>query len=322
MLSKYTPYEISYEEPTRWLQFLNEVFEGDDTIIKYVQKAMGYSMTGSTKEEIMFILLGDGSNGKSVLLETFNEALGDYGATSNVEILLERKYGSKENKGDIARLNGLRQVTTEEPSLGDKMNESAIKTMTSGSGKIVARHLYANEFEFSPKMKIWMAANYKPTIRGTDHGIWRRIRMIPFEVTFDERKQDKDLKDKLKQEIPQILGWMMNGCLLWQKEGLKEPKKLKKAQHDYRAEMDVVQKWIDEVCVLAPTAREKSSVLFDNFSNYVKTNKEFQLSHTMFGRNMGKKFKKRVYMGVTEYIGIRIRENGSSVLSEEEKAKV
>ena len=319
-ISKFSPHKISFETPKLWLKFLDEIFEKDQEVIRYVQKAMGYSMTASMREEVMFILLGDGSNGKSVLLETLNEALGDYGGTSNVDILLEKKYSSGENKGEIARLNGLRQVTTEEPGLGDKLNESAIKTMTSGAGKIVARFLYANEFEFSPKMKIWMAANYKPKIRGTDHGIWRRIRIIPFNITFEDEKQDKELKNKLKSEIEQILGWMIEGCKLWLKEGLKEPKKLQDAQHEYRSEMDVVQRWVDENCVLAPNAKEKSSKLFENFSHYAKSNKEFQLSHTMFGRNLSKKFKKKVVYGITEYLGIRIREG--SILTKEERDEI
>lgn len=319
MLSKYSPYEVDYKnEPKLWLRFLNEIFEDNEDVVKYLQRVLGYSMTGSTREQCMFMLIGDGSNGKSLLLDIINEALGTYAATSNVDILLEKHNASQGNLGDVARLNGIRYVVTDEAKLGDKLNESAIKTMTSGIGKIVARFLYGNEFEFTPKMKIFMASNYKPTIRGTDHGIWRRIKVIPFKVVIPDEKQDKDLKYSLLKEMPQILGWLIKGCIYWQKYGLQEPNVLKQAQNDYRSEMDVVQRWVDEVCLIGNEYRETSTKLFDNFSNYVKTNKEFQLSHTMFGRNLSKKFQKKVFAGTTYYFGLKLKEGNAYILSKDE----
>jgi putative DNA primase/helicase len=323
MLSKYSPYEVDFKnEPKLWLEFLNEIFQNDQDIIRYIQRVLGYSMTSSTREQCMFMLIGDGSNGKSLLLDIINEALGSYAATSNVDILLEKHNGNTSNLGDVARLNGIRFVVTDEAKLGDKLNESAIKTMTSGIGKIVARFLYGNEFEFTPIMKIFMASNYKPVIRGTDHGIWRRIKVIPFNKVIPDEQQDKDLKFKLMKEMPQILGWLIKGCLLWQKVGLHEPEILKSAQHEYRSEMDVVQKWVDEVCLLDPNYKELSRTLFENFSNYVKANKEFQLSHTMFGRNMSKKFKKKVMSGVTYYMGLKLKEGNDYILTDEERAEI
>ena len=319
MLSKYSPFEVDFKnEPKLWLEFLNDIFEKDQEVIEYMQRVLGYTMTSSTREQCMFMLIGDGSNGKSLLLEIVNEALGSYAATSSVEILLEKHNGSAGNLGDIARLNGIRFVITDEAKLGDKLNESAIKTMTSGIGKIVARFLYGNEFEFTPIMKLFMASNYKPTIRGTDHGIWRRIKVIPFNKVIPDEQQDKDLKDKLMKEMPQILGWLIKGCVEWQKHGLKEPNKLRQAQHEYRSEMDVVQRWVDEVCVIDANCKETSSGLFDNFSNYVKANKEFQLSHTMFGRNMSKKFQKRIFGGITYYMGLRLKKDNKYILTKEE----
>ena len=322
-LSKYTPYEVDFKnEPKLWLEFLNDIFENNTDIINYVQRVLGYAMSGSTREQCMFMLIGDGSNGKSLMLDIINEALGSYSATSNVDILLEKHNGNSSNLGDVARLQGIRFVVTDEAKLGDKLNESAIKTMTSGIGKIVARFLYGNEFEFTPIMKIFMASNYKPVIRGTDHGIWRRIKVIPFNKVIPDEKQDKDLKFKLMKEMPQILGWLIKGCLLWQKHGLAEPEVLKSAQHEYRSEMDVVQKWVDEVCVLDANYKELSSKLFENFSNYVKANKEFQLSHTMFGRNMSKKFRKKVMSGITYYYGLKLKEGNEYILSKEERDRI
>jgi putative DNA primase/helicase len=194
--------------------------------------------------------------------------------------------------------------------------------MTSGNDNIVARFLYGEQFEFTPQNKMFMASNYKPTIRGQDRAIWDRIRMILFNRSFDNSSRDKVLQEKLTAEIPQILGWMIQGCILWQKEGLEEPAKFKDAKSEYKSEMDVVRRWVEECCITEPNARETSTVLFKNFSNYVQSNKEYQLSHTMFGRNLGKKFSKRSYLGTVHYVGLRLKPGNDYVLSEEEKNEV
>ena len=309
MLSKYIPYEISHKTPKRFLKFLDEIFQGDQELISYMKKVFGYSMTGSNKEQVMFILLGDGANGKSLLLEVINKAMGSYGAATSVDILLDKKAQTA-NMGDVARLAGIRHVITEEPKMGDRLNESALKTLTSGIGRIVARFLYGNEFEFTPKFKIFMATNYKPIIRGTDNGIWRRIHLIPFNRVFDEHERDKELLDKLMSEMPEILGWMVDGCLEWQKDnGLTPPKSVQTELKEYRAEMDIVQRWMDESCEFDESYRTKSSELFDDFNNYVSANKEYQMSANLFGRNLSKKYKKMKSGGTHYYVGIRLKQH-------------
>lgn len=310
MCSKYSPYSISKAEPTRWLKFLDEIFAGNKELIHYVQKILGYSITGVTKEQCMFIFLGDGANGKSVLLEIMNEVCGSYGSTSNSEILLEKRNQTG-NLGEIARLNGIRNVVTNETRIGDKLNESSIKSMTSGIEKIVARFLYGNEFEFLPIFKIFMATNHRPVIRGTDNGIWRRIKIVPFNVIFDKEKQDKELIYKLKKELPEILNWLIQGCILWQKEGINNPQIIDDSIKEYRAEMDLIQRWIDECCETDSSYRSKSTDLFNNLCNYVSVNREFQISNTLFGRNMAKKFEKRRYGGAVYYMGIQLKEDNA-----------
>lgn len=307
MMSKYIPYKLSKNKPKRWLSFLEEVFEGDETIIDYVHKVFGYALTGETKEQSMFILVGDGANGKSLLLEILNIISGSYGATSNVEILLDKK-NTGANLGDVARLNKIRNVITDETKIGDKLNESAIKTMTSGIGKIVARFLYGNEFEFTPLFKIFMATNHKPVIRGTDHGIWRRLKIIPFNRVFSKEEQDRELVEKLKDEINEIFSWAVEGAQKWYQEGLSEPSVLSDTLKEYRTEMDLIQRWVEEACDVG-NFREKSKDLFENFSNYVSINKEFQMSQTLFGRNMSKKFKKRRLGGQVYYEGLRLKKD-------------
>lgn len=308
MCSKYVPYPLSEKEPTLWIKFLNEIFSNNAELIRYVQKILGYSITGVTKEQCMFIFLGDGANGKSVLLEIINEICGSYGATSNSEILLEKRNQAG-NLGEIARLNGIRNVVTNETKIGDKLNESSIKSLTSGIEKIVARFLYGNEFEFLPIFKIFMATNHRPVIRGTDNGIWRRIKIVPFNVVFEKDKQDKELIFKLKKELPEILNWLIQGCMLWQKEGIENPQIIDESVKEYRAEMDLIQRWIDECCELDTSYHVKSMDLFNNLCNYISINREFQISNTLFGRNMSKKFEKKRYGGAIYYIGIRLKED-------------
>ena len=306
MLSKIAPHNVSYDAPKLWIKFLHEIFDNDQEVVDYIQRVMGYAMTASMAERCMFVLIGDGMNGKSVLLDVMRQVMGSYATTSNINILLDKKMQNNANMGDVARLNGMRCVITNEAEHSDKLKESAIKTWTSGNDNITARFLYGNEFEFTPMGKIFMASNYKPRIIGTDLGIWSRIKMIMFNVTFDEKTQDKNLKDKLMLEADKILGWMIRGCVLWQEKGLDEPKKFKSAKREYRSEMDIVQKWVDENCIIDKDKSEKSIDLFDNFSLYVQKNREYQLTHTMFGRNLSKKFEKRKRTGSTFYLGLRL----------------
>jgi putative DNA primase/helicase len=207
MLSKIAPYTPSYDEPKLWIKFLNEVFENDQEVIDYMQRIFGYAMTSDTTERCIFFFVGDGMNGKSVLLDVLRQVLGSYALTSNVNILLDKKNQGGSNMGDVARLNGMRCVITNEAEITDKIKESAIKTITSGNDNITARFLYGSEFEFTPECKIFMATNYKPRIIGVDLGIWSRIKILTFNVTFDEQHQDKNLKDKLMTEADKILGW-------------------------------------------------------------------------------------------------------------------
>lgn len=306
MLSKYTDISIVDDKPSMWLRFLNEIFGNDEKMIDYVHRIVGYALTGYTKEQCIFIFQGDGSNGKSLLLEVVNKIIGGYATTSSVDILVDRK-NHQSNMSEIARLNKMRFVVTDETEMGDKLKESAIKSMTSDHGDITARFLYGNEFTFKPIFKIFMATNHKPVIRGTDHGIWRRIRLIPFNIIIPDSKQDRYLGEKLETEYSMILKWALDGAKLWFNDGLKTPDIMDEAVKDYRSEMDLVQRWIDENCEIDPTFSTPALDLFKDITKYTIENKEFQMSNTLFGRNMGKKFQKRRIGSVTCYIGIRLR---------------
>ena len=308
LLSQYTECSLTKQKPVKFLKFLNDIFEGDKELIHYLHKAFGYSLTGNLdREQKMFILVGDGSNGKSLLLQIINEVIGDYAATTNPELLLDKKTQTA-NLSEVARLKGKRFVVANELKMGDKLNESAVKDITSGNNKIVARFLYCNEFEFYFTGKIWLATNYEPKIIGTDNGIWRRIIKIPMNRIFSRDEQNTNLINELREEKDAIFTWLVEGCLLWQKETLrKTPKCVDKAIKEYRTEMDIIQRWVNEYCELNPLYMARSTELFSNFKEYCAKNNEFPMSQTLFGRNFGKKFQKRISSGVTVYQGVRLK---------------
>lgn len=309
LMSKIVPYEIDMNnDPKMWLKFLEEIFLGDKELIHYIQKAIGYTLTGSIREQCLFLCYGEGSNGKSVFLDVISRMMGDYSMNAQVETLLERKFGNSNYTSDLARLKGARFTTTGENNEGSKINEGLVKQLTGGE-KITARFLYGKEFEFYPNFKIWLATNHKPIIRGSDNGIWRRIISIPFLYKVPEGQRDKDLVFKLEQEIPQILGWAIKGCLLWQKEGLKLPSVIEKSNKDYQNEMDIIATFIDENAELIEGETTSAKELYEEYEKWAKVSNEYVMSSTRFGREISKRFQKvrKTYGWV--YVGIRLNKN-------------
>ena len=295
----------------RWLQFLDEIFLGDKELINWVQKSVGYSLTGSTKEQCMYFCYGEGSNGKSVFLDTIKNVVGSYGLNTQPETVMTKKKDATELGADVARLKGARFVSTVETSEGSKLNESLIKQMT-GEDDLVARFLYGKPFEFKPEFKIWMATNHRPIIRGTDNGIWRRVKLIPFNATFSGSQVDKDLKNKLNKELSGILNWAIEGCLKWQTEEYTTPSSVQVSTKEYRKEMDVLERFIEEVVEKKDSyhnARTKASDLFRAYKGWAKENNQYgDMNSTIFGREMAKKFDKSKINGGVYYIDIKIKE--------------
>lgn len=291
----------SNKKPELWLKFLDDVTDGNKELQEYLQKCVGYSLTGSIREQCAFFLYGIGNNGKSTFLDTVSDLLGNY--SSNVQpetIMLKRGDGGGANS-DIARLKSTRFVTSEEPTEGVRLNEGLVKQLT-GGGKVTCRFLYGDEFEYEPEFKIWVGTNHKPVIRGTDVGIWRRIRLIPFEVNIPKEKVDKSLKYKLRKELPQILKWAVDGCLKWQKDGLTMPKCVEKATGDYKAEMDLLATFC-EACIeidYENGERVAAADLFTVYSNWANSNNEYAMPSRKFFMEIAKKLpeKKRGGQGI------------------------
>jgi len=295
-----TEYTDNIDAP-EWERFLKDIFDNDTELIDYIQKAIGYSLTASTREQVMFILHGKGRNGKSIFLETLSDMLGSYASTMQASSIMVKQNGGINT--DIARLKSSRFVTSSEPNEGFRFDEGLIKQLTGGD-KVTARKLYGEEFEFNPEFKLWLATNHKPIIRGTDDGIWRRMILIPFTVQIPDHRVDKMLKYKLQREAAGILKWCVQGCLKWQREGLKAPKKILDASKEYRNEMDVLETFIDDCCIRGEGFRTPAGELFQEYKKWAEENSEYSMPKQKFGQQMKMKHEQvknrdgRFYMGI------------------------
>jgi putative DNA primase/helicase len=291
-ITKQSPieYDATAECPV-FLKFLHEIMGGNKNLIAYLKRWIGYLLTGCTAEQVLAFFFGHGANGKSVLLNVISALGGDYAMQAAPEILMVRdKQGASP---ELARLVGARFVATSETEDNQKFAEAAIKQMT-GQDVIVARSLYCEPIEFVPQFKIILAANHKPVIKGTDEAIWRRIHLVPFNVTIPAAKRDKNLDAKLRKELPGILNWAIAGCLEWQEVGLQPPDEVLAAVKEYRNDMDIIGQWLDECCVIAPKGAERSLMtragkLYHSYNEWSMENVGWSLTQTRFGRTLAER---------------------------------
>lgn len=273
-INKLAPIEFKSDATcVKWLKFLDEIFHGNRGLIEYIQKISGYCLTGSTKEQDFYLLYGTGANGKSTLIRIIMDLLGrDYAKQTAATALLAKVH---ETPGEeIATLQGARLVCTVEVDDGKKLAESLVKQLTGGD-RIRARRLYSNSFEFTPTFKLIMACNHRPGVRGTDSGIWRRIKLIPFTISIPQEQQDPDLVDKLKEEMPGILNWALAGCLKWQSEGLHPPEEVDAATTSYRVESDAMGNFLDECVVTTATAKVQAKILYEAYKAWCEKAGEY-----------------------------------------------
>ena len=290
LFTKISP--ISYQTDAdcpNWKTFLESIFIDDQgtpnyEIIDFMQKAIGYSLTGDTTEQVMFFLFGNGRNGKSTFINTVQHLFGDYGRQTNSDTFIKKKNDSAINN-DIARLDGARFVSAVESEEGQQLSESLVKQITGGE-KMSARFLRQEYFEFTPEFKVFFTTNHKPIVKGSDEGIWRRIRLIPFTVTIPKEKVDKKLPQKLAAEMPGILRWAVEGCLKWQKEGLGEPEAIRKATEGYRDDMDILGPFLDERCVIHSAVKIEAKELYKEYKDWCYENDDVELKNRAFYRQL------------------------------------
>jgi P4 family phage/plasmid primase-like protien len=263
----------------RFRRFLEETLVHGD-VIAFVQRFAGYSLTGDTRERALAILWGSGKNGKSTLVELLTEVIGDYAQGTDVETVLMKRHGGVGN--DVAALKGARFVSCSEVEKGRRLAESKVKQLT-GRDTVTARFLFCEPFNFKPEFKLWMSTNNKPEIRGTDDAIWDRLRLIPFTQRFEGSASDPKLPEKLREELPGVLAWLVDGCLDWQEHGLGEPKQVAEATAEYRSEMDSLAAFIEECCVVHKDATAPFRDLYDRYSEWSEKSGEIAEKKRAFG---------------------------------------
>jgi putative DNA primase/helicase len=269
-----------YGCPT-WVAFLTRIMGGDTEMVSFIQRVVGYCLTGSTREQCLFILYGNGSNGKSTFLDTLRAVMGDYAMHARAETFVRNSKGGIPN--DIAALRGARLVTASEPDQGEQLDEGLVKEMT-GDAAMTARFMRSEFFTFTPNFKVLLATNHRPIIRGTDNGIWRRIRLVPFTETIADHEKDRDLGAKLAAEAPGILAWGVQGCIEWQRIGLAPPAAVLDATQKYRDDMDLLSEFLSEKCYF--TGSVGNTALYQAFSAWSVANGERPRSHKWLTRNL------------------------------------
>jgi putative DNA primase/helicase len=226
-----------------WMAFLQRVTNNDDELISFLQRFLGYCLTGTTDEQVLAFLYGSGANGKTVFTSTVSGILGDYAAAAPMAMLLTAK--GERHETEIAKLAGARLVTAHETGGGRRWDEARIKQLT-GSDRLTARFMRQDYFDFDPTFKLLVTGNHKPTLRTLDVAVRRRFLLVPFIVQIPPAERDPQLVDKLKAEWPEILRWMVDGCLEWQRIGLAVPDAVRDASNAYFADQDTLGQWIEE----------------------------------------------------------------------------
>ena len=284
LISKLAPVRFTPDASApRWKRFLAEVFEPHPDLVPFLQRAVGYSLTGSTREECLFLLHGTGRNGKGTLIKLIDDVLGNYAGTADFSTFVQRRDDSGP-RDDIAHMAGKRFVSAQESREGAPLAESLLKWLTGGD-KVRARRLYEKPWQFTPTHKIWLATNHRPQVRGTDPAIWSRIKLVPFDVTFEGR-EDRNLKDALVGEREGILAWCVVGCLAYLRDGLAFPESVTAATAEYRHESDIVGRFLAEACVLDPAGRVAAGRLYPCFSAWCTSKGEKIMTEQMFRRRL------------------------------------
>jgi len=307
-MSTETEYKPRAKAP-RWEQFIDEIFQGNKDLSKYVHKALGYSITGDTSEQAAFFNFGSGANGKSVMFKTIRTILGDYAHDAPAS-LLQRGYNKSTN--DVAATECKRFLVSSEALSTSKIDEQRLKAWTGGD-RVSARYLYSEFFDFEPTVKPWLFVNHKPRVDDDSFGFWRRVKLIPFNAIFTGKTDDKELYNKLKLEHEGILVWLVKGCLLWKKDGLEPaPAVVNEGTAEYQAENDELQDFLADRDQKEEFT--KASELYRDYAIWCGTQNYTQkdiLSKTAFGRRMTDKFQK-----VRKNNGIHYKGVGFGVESE------
>ena len=303
-----------------WRAFLDEIMGGGpdagdaefaraERLIEYLQRALGYSLTGCTNEKAVFVVFGIGDNGKSTLLSTIYRLAEEYSVLLQADPLMVRQE-SNNTQADLADLRGARFVQTSETEQGQRLAQGKLKRITQGMGKIKAVRKYENPIEFRETHKLWIDTNRKPTIRDADDAAtFNRLHPIPFMVRIPKNRIDRDMPAKLLREAEGILAWALEGAKLWYQSGLQKPPEVEAARDQWRAEMDQLGRFIEERCIVAKNLRARASALYNDYRWWAEAGGEKEvMTATAFGSKLRERgFEKQPTKGCNLYIGIGLR---------------
>ena len=248
-----------------WDAFLRRVTDNNEDLYGYLRRFVGYLLVADTSDQSVHFFHGTGANGKSVFCEVLQRLLGDYAIVVSPDLIMLRRHSGIPN--DVARLRGVRAALMNETTQGSRFDEAKLKDLTGGD-TLTARFLHREFFDFQPSHRIVIRGNHKPAIAGTDEGIWRRLRLVPFTVSIPPDEQDRELLTKLQAELPGILQWAIAGCLEWQRDGLKPPAIIMEAVRQYREESDTLGRFIAECCEVRKLAQIKTGVFFTRYQKF------------------------------------------------------
>ena len=268
---------------------------------------MGYAAAGVVSEEILAILYGVGANGKSTLVNAVMDSLGDYAIQAAPDLLMAKRGA---HPTELADLFGARFVASVESEEGRRLAESLVKQLT-GRDRVKARRMRENFWQFDPTHTTFLATNHKPEVRGTDHAIRRRIKLVPFEITIPEADQDKKLPEKLRAELPGILAWIVRGCLDCHSEGLGTPEEVRIAADTYRSDMDTLAAFIEERCVVNPRATVGSTRLWNEYQQWADDNGEYPGTQPKLGLRLKERGFVNVKSGTVFWQGIGLKYPGT-----------
>ena len=302
-------YHVKAECP-RWQQFLHQVFQCDEELIGFVQRALGYSLTGSVREQVLFLCYGTGSNGKSVFLDMLRNVLGDYAMNIPFTVLELQQRPSLTN--DLASMAGRRLVTSSETNESTRLNEARIKALTGGD-PVTARFLYSESFTYEPVAKFWLAVNHLPRVRDDSYGFWRRVRVLPFNEQFTGDDADKGLPFKLLEELPGILNWGVQGARNWRLVGLAPPSAVMTATQAYRKDNDELDGFVADCCAVADGVRAEPGHLFSEYQRWSKEQGILE-RHRLGSRSFGTRIRERFGDSVSSngkryFLGIGLKAN-------------
>lgn len=307
-------YDPNADCPT-WKRFLADVFGGDTDLIEFVRRAVGYSLTGDVREQVLLICHGSGSNGKSVFLNILKKLLGRLALQAAPDLLMADR--NRRHPTEQADLYGRRAVVCQETEENRRLNEVLVKQLTGGDS-VRARRMHEDFWEFEPTWKIWLSTNHRPEIRGTDHAIWRRVRLIPFNTTFHDPGKGDPVKDsrmeeKLTAELPGILAWAVQGCLAWQRDGLTIPDAVRAATDEYREQQDTLAAWLGECCIVKRTTDAKAADLYASYSEWCEANGERPEPQRRFGMRLTERgFQRQRRMVGIWWLGIGLLETNTN----------